>query len=330
MKSASGGRRSMGSWSVIVPSNRPDRLAEFLAAWKPLFDQYDVALHLVIDSADGVSAAPGAKGTIDSWTSIPDWVPRRTDMIRSWGIYRAWIQGSDYVLSLDDDVRPLGDLFAAYEKVFVSGAPVSPFLDVGALTSSGLQMRGFPYKDRVKQPVQVQYGGWSGVLDYDAQTQLTDPRGFEEFAPLDVPVPRGAGVTGCAMNMAWQHDFSPAMWQLPMLDGRYNRFGDIWSGLFAKKTLDWMNQGCVVNGHAQVLHERASDPNVNLQRELPGIPVNETLWDMLKVDENTVGENLVSVYRSVTDSAIRQFATFDAGYANWFTQCRDQWLNLYQ
>jgi hypothetical protein len=57
----------------------------------------------------------------------------------------------------------------------------------------------------------------------------------------------------------------------------YDRFGDIWAGLFAKKVADHLGYA-ISSGAPSVLHSRASSPEVNLQKETPGYPVNEVLW----------------------------------------------------
>jgi hypothetical protein len=239
--------------------------------------------------------------------------------VRSWGIYRAWLHAAKYTLTLDDDVRPDGDLFAAYEKVFEAGAPCSPYLDVGSLTSYGKPLRGFPYGHRTPAEVVVQYGGWEGVLDYDAPTQLAGVNEFEEFHPVVLPVPHGVPVTGCIMNAAWRTDHAKIMWQLPLHKGKFNRFGDIWAGLFAKKTLDAEGKVMVVNGEATVRHERASDPLKNLEREGPGIPVNEDLW------ANLAGHD----YQSVLDSAQVFFKRWDHEYALHFSRASQEWVRLF-
>jgi hypothetical protein len=113
-------RRQRGrgrSWAVVVPTNRPDRLDGFLDAWGPLFDRRNVELFIVRDEPE-------------TWAQLPDWVPRRYDMIRSWGFLQAYRTDVDYVLTLDDDVRPISslngsDIFEQYERVFRSGAPLS-------------------------------------------------------------------------------------------------------------------------------------------------------------------------------------------------------------
>lgn len=257
--------------------------------------------------------------------AMPSFIPHGTDMIRSYGIWLAWAAGSEYTLTLDDDVRPHGDPFAAYEEVFETGAPVSSYLDVGALTTYNGQLRGFPFKDREKREVAIQYGGWHGVLDYDAPTQLAGVNDQEWFDRVVIPVPKGAAVTTCAMNAAWRTKYAPMMWQLPLLEGRYNRFGDIWSGLFQKRVCDALDVAMVVNGLASVRHERASDPHKNMEREQPGIPVNERLWDELWTERGT----LEYAYKLVTDSACDYFARLDHEYALHFRSARDAWLALY-
>jgi hypothetical protein len=180
--------------------------------------------------------------------------------------------------------------------------------------------------------VAVQYGGWDGVLDYDAPTQLAGASLNEVFHPVVVPVPRGAAVTGCIMNAAWRTEYAPIMWQLPLYSGRFNRFGDIWAGLFAKKTLDAEGAVMVINGEATVRHERASDPVANLEREAPGIPVNEGLWAALSSEYGwPVDDSLarVEIYRRVTDNAHRHLKTVDHDYAQHFLAARDEWLRLY-
>lgn len=330
----------MSRWSVVVPTVRPEKFEGFVEAWRALFEKHDVRLIVVNDAPeldpkieDAASSLKLSSITLLDHSSLDWFVPRGTDMIRSIGIYRAWEEGRDFTLTLDDDVIPTrADTFEAYEKVFEAGAPVSSYLSVGALTNAGVEMRGFPFTDRTPREVAVQYGGWLGVLDLDAPTQLLGGEG-DMFWPVVMPVPRGAVTTCCIMNAAWRTKYAPIMWQLPMLEGRYNRFGDIWSGLFIKHTLDHLNRAMVLNGRAVVHHDRASDPLKNLERELPGIPVNEKLNDYLSLPGLSIPlsacDDLERTYRFVTNYAGTHFKTFDREYAAHFLKARDAWLALF-
>lgn len=315
----------MSSWAVVVPSNRPEQLSIFLDAWDELFRQHDVYLIVVWDGDDPPQLTRRAdKTTVLTWADCDEWTPRNSDMIRSLGIYYAWLQRTDYTASLDDDVLPslYIDLFSEYEKVFKAGAPVSDYLDVGVLTTFDGQMRGFPYRDREPKTVAIQYGGWSGVLDYDAATQLAMPQKNHLFWSVVMPVPRGAAVTGCAMNMAWRTEYAPIMWQLPLYEGKYNRFGDIWAGLIAKRVCDRVGLAVVVNGAAQVRHERASDPITNLEREQSGIRFNENLWREIRPNAS----DWKTAYHEAFCDVGNYFDAHDASYADHFFAAGDAWL----
>lgn len=137
------------------------------------------------------------------------------------------------------------------------------------------------------------------------------------------------------MNMAWRTRYAPLMWQLPLYESRFNRFGDIWAGLLAKRVLDHVGCAVVVNGRAAVAHERASDPVANLERETPGVRVNEGLWEALtrvpvfKWPPPVEDWTLIDCYREVTRRADWYFRGFDADYAKHFAACRDEWLALF-
>lgn len=302
------------NWSVVVPTIRPEQFRQFEKAWTPLFEKYNVDLIVVDDMP-----TPFRGGHL-SQRDVPSFIPRKTDMIRSWGFYKAWEKGStDFILTLDDDVVPYMDVFQEYQKEFEKGRPLSSYLSTGSLTTSGLEMRGFPYKDRSPKRVGIQYGSWRGVLDYDAATQLSNPRKLEHFHPVNIQVPKGVPTTCCIMNCAFRVENTPMMWQLPMLKGRYNRTGDIWSGLIQKKVLDHLGQVMMINGKASVEHNRASEPFNNLEKEQPGLKLNEDLWENLEEGD----------FETVADSAYRYFKKNDKEYAEHFRKCRDQWLALF-
>lgn len=302
----------MAKWAVVVPSNRPDRLATWRAAWARNFDSYG---HKVVVYA--VEDAP-------PWAGIPEWIPRRTDMIRSWGLFLAWKDGHDFVVSMDDDVLPgageAEDLISAYDAAFRLKWPVSRCLSVGALTGTGLEMRGFPEAGR-RHPAAIQYGGWDGVPDLSGETQLANPGARSAFERIVVSVPRDCAVTTCAMNFALAREYVPWCWQLPMLERRYDRWGDIWSGLVQKRLCDLYEVAMLVNGQATVVHDRASDPEVNSRKEQPGRDPHEGLWEALLRS----GPDPSDVFGALIEHVGRS----DPEWQSHALRCRDSWLNLF-
>lgn len=288
----------------------------------PLFNQRDTYLYVCWDMEERPerTAYPFKEFGEFTWREIPEFIPRQTDMIRSWGFYKAWEEECDVIVSLDDDVLPHRDIFTAYEQYFARPQPLDTYLHVGALDSVEMEMRGYPYRGR-RREVAVQYGGWHGVPDLGAVEQLAFGTEEEEaFYPVVMPVPKGVAATCCAMNFAFKREYTPIMWQLALLKGRYNRMGDIWSGLIQKHLLDLEDKVMLINGKASVLHQRASDPFQNLMREAPGLQANEGLWDAIK--DTTTPDNM---WRMIWE----YFWRFDPEYADHLMLAKDKWLALF-
>jgi hypothetical protein len=307
----------MPKWGIVVPSNRPERLQQWRNAWGVHFVEHghDVKVYEVID--------------LPPWNGIPTWIPRCTDGIRSWGFFQAWRDGAERILSMDDDVLPAPgvDLLAEYDAAFERTWPVAPCFSVGALTGTGLEMRGFPL-DRYggtdlhprAYPL-IQYGGWDGVPDLDGRTQLQNPDARSNFARIVLPVPDGAAVTTCAMNFAFYREATPYCWQLTQVEGRYDRWHDIWSGLIQKRILDDLGLPMLVNGRASVIHDRASDPHVNVRKERPGLDRHILLWEELQAARGFIG---------VTDAFAERVGAGDRIWRETFIRARDAWWGLFQ
>ena len=92
----------------------------------------------------------------------------------------------------------------------------------------------------------------------------------------------------CSMNLAFRREATPLMY-FPLMGEDpsgtrwgYDRFDDIWAGIFAKKILDHLGLS-VVNGSPFVEHRKASDVKKNLLKERRGMAVNEHLWEWVSV-----------------------------------------------
>src|SRR5260370_16453019 len=133
----------------------------------------------------------------------------------------------------------------------------------------------------------IQQGLGANVPDFDARTQLLMPDFRLKPATTVQRVPQGRFFPMCGMNLAFRPAMIPALYFLLMgrhRDGSqlpYDRFGDIWAGVFAKKVADHLGFA-VSSGAPSILHSRASNPEMNLQKETPGYPVNEVLWQKVE------------------------------------------------
>ena len=260
--------------------------------------------------------APGAMVDHYSWEDIrqelgdKEWIiPRRSDTVRSFAYYMAWAgygggpDGSnrilpDYILTLDDDCYPCT---AANDGLDYNGLGfLRGHVDYMEKTRwfntlNSVKPRGIPFYNlgKTENRIIVNHGLWTNVLDYDAPFQLANPI-KEEFSFDNHIVPAGLYFPMCGMNVMWRREATPLMYHLlmgqrkvmlPSVDGAkegllklpFDRFGDIWCGIFMKKIADMM--GCLVTtGMPYIRHERASNPFTNLKKEANGIEVNEDLW----------------------------------------------------
>jgi reversibly glycosylated polypeptide / UDP-arabinopyranose mutase len=267
--------------AIVVPTIREHLIKSFLAAWKDTF-----ADHLVILVEDNPERTFDVSGTnvkhfcwadIDKILGRDSWIiPRRTDCIRSFGYYQAFLSDVDMIVTLDDDCYPQTEGFLGqhYEKL---NKPTGEKAWIS--TVRGPLPRGVPYHNlnRVAECV-VNHGLWTRVPDFDAVTQLANVRFNQEFEPFDQVVPRGTFFPMCGMNLAFKTRMTPAMYFLLMgKDWPFDRFGDIWCGIFLKRICDHLGLA-ICSGQPWVEHQRASNVWTNLRKELPGYELNETLW----------------------------------------------------
>jgi hypothetical protein len=104
----------------------------------------------------------------------------------------------------------------------------------------------------------------------------------------------------------------------------YDRFDDIWMGLFAQRVL--VAHGyAFLNGGAVVYHERASDAEVNKKKEAPGIKTNERLWRWVW-DFVPEGDDLVADYGRLAEH-LTDFEGAD-GYFKALCEKMHRWLTL--
>lgn len=255
--------------AVVIPTIRT--VAEFLKAWKTLLDKHNA---LVIVVRDGDEPTVNGHSLQEVMGEYSDVIYNYNSCVRNLGF--AYVlknhPETKYILTLDDDTRPIGDTIQDHIDALNQRVPVS-WMD-----TASVHMRGFPRELRDEAEVVLSHGVWEGVKDWDAPTQfvLDDIRKPVEF--YRGPIPRGIHYSMCGMNVMFKRKATKYMYWAPqgpkIMD---SRFDDIWAGIYSKRGID--REGwAVVTGYAKVLHDRESNMWRNLQRESIGLEINEGVW----------------------------------------------------
>ena len=315
----------MTSVAVVVPTIREECAQRFLAEWKD--DLCGVRVILVEDNPERTFRLPlGTAAGHYCWRDVDQdlgekaWIiPRRTSAVRSYGIWKAWQGGADVIWTLDDDCYPedwrRGKYLDQVTRVLAQEADGdSWFNTIGTATWPSLYPRGYPYRVRGEsRPVMLHHGLWSNVPDLDGITQLANPGFRLECSYGYEDVPRGRFFPMCVMNLAWRRELTPAMYLLLMGQDAagerwgFDRFDDIWAGLFAKRICDHLGFA-VRSGLPSIHHSRASDPHRNAELEAPGIAAHEDFWPYVR-DIPLAGTTVLECYRELA----RAVAAYDGG-----------------
>ena len=246
---------------------------------------------------------------IDKELGKKSWIiPRKTSAIRSFGFYKAFKMGADYIITIDDDVYPkeknfIGKhIFALNRKIPKRWFPTNPFYPFW-------YTRGFPYLNcRREEQVVVNHGMWNKNLDLDAPTHLLNlGYQFNNATSFSYFVPKKYYFPLCIMNVSFTKDVTPLFYMLLMGRDRnlkpfgFERFDDIWAGILMKKVLDHLGLGVMV-GSPIIDHKKASDPFENLQKEARGIKYNEEFWKIVDKVKLTK-DDPISCYRELIKKA---------------------------
>lgn len=298
-------QKSKPTTFIVIPTIRE---LTFLEDWREQFDRPDIALIVCEDRPSKSVSVPkiGSAQYHYSWKEIDadlgkdSWIiPRKVSAIRNYGFLKAYELSAKYILTLDDDCYPVkGHNWVDLHVANLSLSAPARWTNTNP-DARHMYTRGMPYLSRVEQPVMLSHGVWTNVLDHDAPTHLQTLQFRAQFAEHFLQIiPNGAYFPLCSMNFAFRAELTPLMY-FPLMGENafgekwgFDRFDDIWAGIFAKKVMDHLGLG-VVNGAPMVEHRKASDPFVNLQKEAAGITVNEVLWqavDRVELGGKTVVE----------------------------------------
>lgn len=282
----------MTSIGICIPTARISAMTEFMKRWGDVFahaarDGLSISVFVHEDAparTENLTFSTGIDVLRTCHTDLEDllgekhWIiPRRSGACRSFPMYLAWKKGCEYIVTLDDDCYPplsaQNQFFSQHLNAFK--------LDRWFRTVSGVKPRGIPYTHCGTLPVILNHGVWSGEPDLDGPTSLTAENASTRVtlrAGREV-VPPGMFFPLCAMNVCYHRSAIPAAYNLLMgqsLCG-FDRFDDIWSGLFLKRLADHLGL-YITNGVPFVHHAKASNPFVNNRKEALGLHLHEFFW----------------------------------------------------
>ena len=290
------------SLAVVIATCREDSMNRWLDAWQP--NLADVPVYVIEDNP-----APKMSLRIAGYKHVTRWswhgidaelgkkawiIPRRTSAIKSFGFLKAYRDGHDYIWTLDDDCLP-EDFRTSYtdDIAFYLGLSQARDSWYNTIEEHGLYPRGYPYGIRQEaDPVMIHHGLWSGVPDLDGVTALEHHKLRLKPAVGIERVPTGQMFPMCGMNLAFRREMAPAMYfglqgrernveHNSIIEGTkplpFDRFDDIWAGLFAKRICDHLGYA-VTSGAPSIIHTKESDPTQRVIKEGPGIAAHEILW----------------------------------------------------
>jgi len=318
--------------AVVIPTIRN---LEFLKAWG---NEFVDCIGIIIEDRPNKQINPPKKYFKElfhySWQEIDQelknnsWIiPRRNAGIRNYGFLKAYQMGADVTITIDDDCYPIKNqqFMTSHHKNLSLLAPIDWFPTYPH--RKYYPTRGFPYSVRNKKEVVISHGLWSNILDFDARTHLKYPGlhmpvlnpDLIEFIPSNYFFPM------CSMNLAFQTKITPIMYFPPMgYDNKgkhwgYDRFDDIWAGIFAKKVIDHLGYA-VVNGSPFVEHKKASNVNENLKKEAKGIKINEILYKKVKnvkLTSNNIEKSYLELVNKVQFPKKKYFYTLKKAINIW-------------
>lgn len=251
----------MGQVGVVVPTCRGYSIPE---------QTIDVSWYIVHDQEMRKIDNPAHADVHHIVAPYPEFYGSKNSSIRSAGVREAYLEGCDYILTVDDDCFIPLDWAERHVEQLSKSMPIHK-----NTMGEYARARGLPY-GAVSSPVVVTHGLWDGVPDLDGANQTVNGVKFvrhdDRFERIEPLFPMSG------MNLGFRRCMARYMYWAPQGEGfGYDRFEDIWMGLVAEtvaKTLGFT----MVSGGACVYHTRASDSITNLTKEGPGYLMNEWLW----------------------------------------------------
>jgi len=315
---------------VVIPNHLPT--LDFLKEWEELKRCKIIVVQDIGDKPeipDGFDVKIYDHKDIKKDLGKNEWIiPSRTSACRSYGYYKAYQQGDEFIATLDNDCFPEtedywmdGHLQNLIKKVTLGWESSIP--------DSNLPTRGFPYKIRENSEVVLSHGLWSNVPDFDGIDMLKQPNTRFNRCLTNKIIPQYNYYPMCGMNLAWKREITPLMYfGIFGPDWKIDQYDDIWAGIFSKKILDHLGKA-VISGYPSVEHRKQSNAFINLEKQAPGLMLNEELWQM--IDEvKLTKENPVECYKELLDKIQIETKTEKKDYLLKYIEATKLWLDLFE
>lgn len=263
------------------------------------------------------------KQLLSEFPQLKKMVPWNSDCRRNLGYLIASRHGAEVIVSIDDD-NFVGDedYLKAHSLIGTAVRMKAPssenrwFNPCSLLETQPklrIHPRGFPYCRRRSSyttwsqdegRVVLNMGLWLDHPDVDAVTNLTESIRVTGLKSEQVMLSPGTFAPINTQNTAFHRDILPAYYYIPMgvpIHGMtLGRYGDVWSGFFAKKAIDKMNDR-VTFGRPLTIHRRnAHDLIKDLESEFWGILITEYLTKFLESTQ-LEGGSYGKVYADLAD-----------------------------
>jgi reversibly glycosylated polypeptide/UDP-arabinopyranose mutase len=322
-------------FAVVIPNHLPN--LDFLRSWETEFLRNDVQI-IVMHDRDTMPTVPWNDGRITIYThndvkeELGDgaWIiPRQTSACRSFGYWKAWQTGAEYVLTLDNDCYSE----QPNERYWLDGHAhnLERSATLGWINTIGndVMARGFPYEIRGMSPTVLSHGLWSRVPDLDAATWLHNRHLRLPPTKNVVTLPQGSFFPMCGMNLAWRRELTPAMYfGLFGPEYGFDQFDDIWAGVLVKRVCDHLGFA-VASGAPSVEHRKQSNVYANMVKQAPGMAMNERFWRIVRdiqLTEETIENTYAQLIRQLPDVIDDE----PPGWTAKFKKAALEWLQLFR
>jgi hypothetical protein len=280
------------------------------------------------------------KKWLKNFPQIDRIVPYNSDNRRNIGFLIAAQEGAEIIISIDDDNYVTSEDYIGSHSIVGSKVELetissqnnwfNPCSLLKTKPQRPIYSRGFPYSKRWEDRIVAKrssgriglnLGLWLGAPDVDAVTNLNEKvevLGFKEGSPKRVMLAPNTFMPINTQNTAFHRDILPCFYYVMMgeeIHGmKIDRYGDIWTGLFAKKVMDQLGDRVAV-GEPLTIHNRNQHDLLNdLMCEFWGMLFNDDLAskvESIHLTQKTYPDAYLELAQKLETSNISSYQTFN-------------------